>query len=99
MLNPGGVGLGILDSFVSGVPMITTKCGLHGPEIAYLRPNKNGLLTENTLADFVSETINLLSNGDWYKNVALSARKDSRRYTINNMTHNFSDGIKKALTL
>lgn len=33
-LNPGLVGLHILDSFVAGVPMITTRDAKHSPEVA-----------------------------------------------------------------
>ena len=54
MINPGVVGLNILDSFVAGVPMITTNCKGHGPEIAYLTNGENGLMTTTSLDDYVT---------------------------------------------
>lgn len=44
MLNPGLIGLGILDAFAAGLPLITTDCRVHSPEIAYLQHGHNGLM-------------------------------------------------------
>ena len=35
-ISPGAVGLHVLDSFIAGIPLITTKAALHGPEIGYV---------------------------------------------------------------
>ncbi len=48
LLLPGAVGLAILDAFVTETPMVTTDYKLHGPEIAYLENNKNGIITDNS---------------------------------------------------
>jgi glycosyltransferase involved in cell wall biosynthesis len=59
MLNPGLVGLGILDSFACEVPMVTTDCRIHSPEIAYLEHGVNGLMTPNSLERYVEATSRL----------------------------------------
>jgi glycosyltransferase involved in cell wall biosynthesis len=99
MINPGVVGLNILDSFVAGVPIITTDCGGHGPEIAYLVNGVNGLMTANLLDDYVEavsdlllheSTINLLTNG---------CEASAKKYTVENMACKFADGIVSCLEL
>ena len=46
VLNPGLVGLHVLDSFCAGVPMVTTADARHSPEIAYLEDGNNGLVVQ-----------------------------------------------------
>jgi glycosyltransferase involved in cell wall biosynthesis len=99
MLNPGLVGLGILDSFVSGVPMVTTDCSLHSPEIAYLHHDENGLMTRNTLEAFVAGVRYLLENGAYRTQLVAGCRKAARHYTLENMAQNFREGIIKALVI
>lgn len=55
ILNPGLVGLGILDAFVAGIPIITTDCGIHSPEIDYLRQGENGFMTANSIKAYVAQ--------------------------------------------
>ena len=98
MLNPGAVGLGILDSFVLCVPMLTTDCGIHGPEIAYLKHGVNGVMTANDLSQYVGASVQLLRN-----NLALDALRNgcaisAMKYTVENMASRFTDGIIKALS-
>ena len=97
MLNPGAVGLGILDAFAAGLLMITTDCGRHGPEIAYLRPGENGLMTADTLRAFVQACIDLLADAGKRQRLAAAARADADHYTVQNMARRFGDGIVAAL--
>lgn len=99
MLNPGLVGLGILDSLVAGLPMVTTDCKLHSPEIAYLRPGRNGLMTAARQADFVQACEHLLRDADARAKLAEGAREDRLRYTIEQMSQRFADGVEAALRL
>jgi len=43
-LNPGLVGLGVLDAFCAGLPILTTRYPYHSPEIEYVR-HERGILT------------------------------------------------------
>jgi glycosyltransferase involved in cell wall biosynthesis len=97
MLNPGSVGLGILDSLVCEVPMITTDCGSHGPEIAYLRSGVNGLMTNNTLDDYVKGCVDLIKSPSKLLAMKEACRRDAATYTVENMARNFADGVEKCL--
>ena len=44
-LNPGMLGLAVLDAFALGIPVATTANGLHSPEIVYLRDGDNGIIS------------------------------------------------------
>lgn len=99
MLNPGLVGLGILDSFVCGVPMITTDCGLHSPEIVYLSNNINGLITENSIDAYVDGVCGLLLDENKLKKLADGCFSSASIYTIRNMARNFADGVERCLAL
>ena len=47
---PGHVGLGLNQAFYFGLPVVTEE-GKHPPEIAYLKPGRNGFMVpENDLA-------------------------------------------------
>lgn len=97
MLNPGLVGLGILDSFVSGVPMFTTDCGLHSPEIAYLVNGKNGVMTENTLETYVNSVQDVLRSPDRLEVLRKGCLASAREYTVENMAKNFTQGLLQCL--
>ena len=97
MLNPGLVGLGILDAFVAGIPLITTDCRIHSPEIAYLVSGENGVMTANTVAAFSDTVIHLLQDERERRRLGGNARSTAAHYTIENMAQRFRDGILSAL--
>ena len=99
MLNPGLVGLGILDSFAAGLPMVTTDCGLHSPEIDYLRSGQNGVMTANTLNAFVDAAQRIITDRTWRQSLGAAAQADAAHYTVNNMAQNFRRGVLAALEL
>lgn len=96
-LNPGLVGLGVLDSFVMGVPLITTDCRLHSPEIAYLDSGVNGLITADRLDEYVAATCQLLSDPDRLATMSRACLQSAGRYTVENMACNFADGVVECL--
>jgi L-malate glycosyltransferase len=97
MLNPGLVGLGILDSLVCGLPMTTTDCGLHSPEIAYLHPGENGVMTANELQAYVQASVHLLRNPAERHRLAQGCRESGLQYSVVNMARNFADGVQGCL--
>jgi glycosyltransferase involved in cell wall biosynthesis len=97
MLNPGLVGLGILDSFVCGVPMLTTDCGIHSPEIAYLENGVNGLMTANDLDSYVGACVSLLRDAWALDALREGCSASAKNYTVENMARHFADGISRSL--
>lgn len=97
MLNPGLVGLGILDSFVCEVPMLTTDCGIHSPEIAYLQTGVNGVMTENTLPDYVQGVVSLLEDSARRDRLKAGCKTSATEYTVENMARNFAEGVERCL--
>lgn len=96
MLNPGLVGLNILDSFAYGLPMITTDCGLHSPEIAYLDEDV-GLMTQDTKEDFAAACIALADNPAKLNSLKGACMQRASTFTIEAMAERFVDGIQKSL--
>ncbi|TCP06337.1 glycosyltransferase family 4 protein [Caldimonas thermodepolymerans] len=97
MLNPGLVGLGVLDAFACGVPMLTTDCRLHSPEIAYLRHGHNGLMTPDTLHDYVDAAVMLLTRPEVAQRLRQGCADAAGRYTVENMARRFTEGIGRCL--
>lgn len=97
LLNPGLVGLGILDSFVCELPMITTDCGLHSPEIAYLDNESNGVMTEDSMPAYVEAVSRLLRDDDMVQTLKSGCASSARRYTVENMAENFANGVEQCL--
>lgn len=97
MLNPGMVGLGILDALVAGLPLITTDCGLHSPEIAYLHEGRNGLMTAVDLDAYARATTGLLTDPEALQAMRQAAAESGRRYSIENMVERFCGGVMQSL--
>ena len=97
LLNPGLVGLGILDSFASGTPMFTTDCRLHSPEIDYLDPDRNGVMTSDDVGAYVNAVTQALLQPQRLALLADNARRSAARYTINNMSQRFCAGVLACL--
>jgi glycosyltransferase involved in cell wall biosynthesis len=97
MLNPGMVGLGILDSFVFGVPMVTTDCGIHSPEIAYLRPGENGLMTRDDVDEFAAAVSSLLGDRAARERMGQACQASASEYSLDAMASRFVDGMVQAL--
>jgi glycosyltransferase involved in cell wall biosynthesis len=99
MLNPGLVGLGILDAFAAGLPLVTTDCGLHSPEIAYLRHGENGCMTPDTVGDFVAGCERLLRDEPLRLRMGAAAARDATRHNLDDMVRRFGEGVIGALKL
>lgn len=99
MLNPGLVGLGILDSFASGTPMFTTDCGLHSPEISYMKPGKNGIITRDDVHDYANTVVSMLQQPDAIARLSNGALSSAPRYTVENMAERILNGICSCLSM
>lgn len=97
MLSPGAVGLTILDALVAGVPMVTTNCSHHGPEIAYLHSGENGLMTEYDPDAFTEGVVRLLEQPAELEAMRAACLASAGAYTIEKMAENFCEGILACL--
>lgn len=93
MLNPGALGLGVMDAFVCQVPMITTDCGNHGPEIAYLENGVNGVMTVDDLDAYVEASVRLLRDTQALDGLCAGCAASAKEYTVENMARRFADGV------
>lgn len=96
-LMPGLVGLTIIDSFITEVPIVTTRDAKHSPEIAYLVSDENGVIAGNELQDFVDKVVFYMSDNMALERLRQGCREASRNLTLENMIGNFAHGIEKAL--
>ena len=97
LLMPGAVGLAVLDAFAAGLPLATTDVPFHGPEIEYLEPGTNGVLTPHRPEAYANAVADVLEDevlGARLRHGALAA---AGRYTIENMVDRFAVGVLDAL--
>ncbi|MCY1407345.1 PEP-CTERM/exosortase A-associated glycosyltransferase [compost metagenome] len=97
MLNPGALGLGIMDSFVCQIPIITTNCGTHGPEISYLTNEVNGVITDDSLEAYIEACLCLLRNHQKMNALKNGCALSAQEYSVENMARRFSEGIEECL--
>jgi L-malate glycosyltransferase len=99
MLIPGAVGLAILDGFALQRPLVTTDCPGHGPEIAYLDNNSNGILTPFTKESYSEAIASLIREPGRLRTLRRGCEESGRRYTIEAMVGNFVDGVCRCLQI
>jgi glycosyltransferase involved in cell wall biosynthesis len=94
ILNPGLVGLHVLDSFCAGAPMFTTDNARHSPEIAYLEHGINGFILTDDPAVYAVEVVGLLKDKSRFEAARNAAKVSAEKYTLDNMISNFVNGIE-----
>jgi len=98
ILNPGLVGLHILDSFCAGVPMVTTSDARHSPEIAYLKNGENGVVVQGGVSDYAKAVVLLLQSPTVYRKLQAGALASAEKYTLTTMVERFTSGVEACLS-
>lgn len=98
-LNPGVVGLGVLDAFCAGMPVLTTSVSGHGPEIQYLEEGNNAVIVDADAGKFSQAVIELLRSPDRISKLRQGAKASADIYSVEAMAHNFTEGIMRSLGL
>ena len=100
-LNPGLVGLSILDGFALGVPLVTSDIPYHSPEIAYLSPGENGIMVDDhdDPEVFARTAVDLLLDEPRIEALAAAGQVTVSTITNEAMVDNFAKGILAALRL
>lgn len=99
ILNPGLVGLGIFDAFVSRKPFFTLKDSPHSPEIFYLKNNFNGFIVDGDLHNYVERIHQIIKDKNKRNLISQNAFHTSMKYTLEKMVSNTVSGILIALNI
>jgi glycosyltransferase involved in cell wall biosynthesis len=97
LLNPGMVGLSVVESFAAGVPIVTTRQAIHSPEIAYVQPERNGLITAPDVRAFAEGAIRVMREPCLHEQLRAGCAVAAGEYTLENMVTHFADGIEACL--
>jgi glycosyltransferase involved in cell wall biosynthesis len=98
-LNPGMVGLSILDAFCAGLPMLTTDYPGHSPEIDYLETGMNGLRSAFEIEAYAGLAAELCADSTLLAQLRKGAFLSGEQYSLEAMVTNFSEGIERCLAL
>jgi L-malate glycosyltransferase len=96
-LLPHTVGLAIIDAFALGLPLLTMGNRTHGPELAYLRQNANGVITDDTTEAFAAAAVLLLRDPAKLKTMSAECLRDAESLSAENMAMNIARGIVACL--
>jgi L-malate glycosyltransferase len=97
MVNPGAVGLTMVDSFACQVPLFTTNCSVHGPEIDYLINFENGVMTNNSVDAYADAVAQGLKDPALWARLQAGCARAAERYTMENMVEQFVCGVMLCL--
>jgi L-malate glycosyltransferase len=97
-LNPGMLGLAVLDAFALGLPVATTDNGIHSPEIRYLDDGRNGIQTRPEPDAYARAVARLLADRARLSTMAAAARESGQAHSVDDMAHRFAEGIEAALS-
>ncbi|QSA98932.1 glycosyltransferase family 4 protein [Methylococcus sp. EFPC2] len=92
-LMPGLVGLGVLDSFALGTPLVTTNIPYHSPEIGYLESGINGVISDNHVSDYVRRVAEIMNSDILLNRLRDGCSVAKQRYTLENMIARYAKGI------
>ena len=98
-LQPGNVGLVVLDCLALETPLVTSAVPYHGPEIEYLSDGVNGLVVSDwtspqAYASVVAETFQSPTLIDRLRR---GCRETRGEYTVEGMVDRFAEGVVEAL--
>lgn len=98
-LMPGLVGLGVLDAFCLGVPMVTTDYPYHSPEIDYLTHEKSGWISRpwHDCEKYAKDVVELLKSPALRHRLAQAGLVLAETLTVEAMTRHFCEGVLRCL--
>jgi glycosyltransferase involved in cell wall biosynthesis len=97
-LIPGAVGLVIVDSFITGCPLVTTAHASHGPEFTYLKSGYNGIASTGDLHAYVHDVVSLLCHRERLRQLQVGCAESAGRYSLERMIENFVTGTLACLS-
>ncbi|GAA2084494.1 hypothetical protein GCM10009801_45690 [Streptomyces albiaxialis] len=97
LLVPGRVGLCAVDSFVLGLPIVTTPWPLHGAEFEYLEDGRNALVVRGGPDAYAHAVAGLLAAPARLAMLRTACRAEAASYTVEGMSRRFADGVERLL--
>jgi glycosyltransferase involved in cell wall biosynthesis len=94
---PGLVGLGIIDSFAYGLPLLTLKSGNHSPEISYFEHNVNGIYLKDDVEDAACQILDLISDPVRYAEMSQHSRSCYHKFSHDDFIQNIVAGVSTCL--
>lgn len=98
LMMPGSVGLAIIDAFAAGTPLFTTDIPMHGPEIAYLDQDVNGVMTAPDTEAYALAVADYFASSNFRQNLQQGCRDSARQYQLDGFVENFANGIEACLS-
>jgi glycosyltransferase involved in cell wall biosynthesis len=97
ILNPGRVGLVAVDSFVMGLPIVTTNWTSHAPEFHYLVNDENAVIVDDSVQAYTQAVMNLLGNPSQLSTLVEGCVAAAGELSMEALVKRFADGILGAL--
>lgn len=98
IVMPGRVGLVAVESFVLGLPIITTAWPYHAPEFDYLRPGHDSIVSADSPEAYAATIEALVDQPEHLAALAREAWRRSGEPSINEMVRTFCDGALQLLS-
>jgi glycosyltransferase involved in cell wall biosynthesis len=96
-LNPGMLGLAVVDALALGIPVATTRNAIHSPEIEYLEHGRNGLLTPPEPNAYAAAVVALLRDPARLAELRRGALNDGASFSAEDMAERFARGVTACL--
>lgn len=92
---PSQLGLVVIDSFVSAIPIITRSRRLHGPEADYLEDGVDSVWLEETASPrkFATETLRLMHDPERRDRLCRGSASKAPKYSMESMVSSFVSGV------
>jgi glycosyltransferase involved in cell wall biosynthesis len=94
---PGTVGLAVNHAFAFGRPVVTRQNSLHPPEITYIEPGRNGIITGPDTTSFTQELAGLLNDKEKQQRLAAGALATSDMFSLDRTVEQFDCAIRYAI--
>lgn len=99
VLNPGLVGLSVVDSFAAQTPVVTEDSPFHSPEFEYLGDGFNAVVLPHgaSAEDYAEALLAAMRDPAYLSRLRSGCAESAGVYTLDAMIRNFADGVERAL--
>ena len=99
VLNPGLVGLSVVDSFAARTPVVTEESPFHSPEFEYLADGVNAVVLPHgaSAEEYAEAILTAMRDPAHLSGLRSGCAASADVYTLDAMITNFADGVERAL--